>query len=303
MRILLASGVLVVALLAGCGAGEADPPAAGDETPAVTAPTIDPAQVLEGNGTVLDDGGGPELCLGGVADSYPPQCGGIPLAGWDWAAVEGEESAAGTTWGDFRVVGTYDGETFTVTDAGPFVPGDDTGGRDFTTPCPEPEGGWVAVDPARATDEAFGAGAETAAALPGYVALWVDYVGNPTNEDFEQLEAEGKPWPPMIMNVVVTDDVEGAEAAIREAWGGPLCVTQREGRTEAELVAIREEAEAFITEELGFEWTWSQEGEVGLAAEVGVIVDPGGAGQAALDARYGPGMVTLYPALRPVENP
>ena len=30
------------------------------------------------------------------------------------------------------------------------------------------------------------------------------------------------------------------------------------------------------------------------------MIDPGGAGQAALDERYGPGMVKLYPALTPV---
>jgi hypothetical protein len=46
---------------------------------------------------------------------------------------------------------------------------------------------------------------------------------------------------------------------------------------------------------------WSSEGGVGLAAEVGVVVDPTGAGQAALDERYGPGMVRLFPALRPVQ--
>ena len=49
--------------------------------------------------------------------------------------------------------------------------------------------------------------------------------------------------------------------------------------------------------------TWSQGGDVGMAAEVGVVVDPGGAGQAALDERFGAGMVTLYPALGPVANP
>ena len=48
------------------------------------------------------------------------------------------------------------------------------------------------------------------------------------------------------MNVVVTDDVAGAEAAIREDWGGPLCVNEREGHTESELAAIREEAERLI---------------------------------------------------------
>jgi len=105
-----------------------------------------------------------------------------------------------------------------------------------------------------------------------------------------------------IMNVVVTEDAVGAETAIREAWGGPLCVTQQEGHTEKELVAIREEAERFIQEELGLRFTWSSDGDLGRAAEVGVVVDPGGAGQAALDERYGPGLVRLFPALRPVEE-
>ena len=67
-------------------------------------------------------------------------------------------------------------------------------------------------------------------------------------------------------------------------------------------MAIRTDAERFIAEELGLEQTWSQDGDTGLAAEVGVVVDPGGAGQAALDARYSQGMVRLFPALRPVEE-
>jgi hypothetical protein len=110
---------------------------------------------------------------------------------------------------------------------------------------------------------------------------------------------EGKPVL-QIMNVVVTEDVAGAEAAIREAWGGPLCVTQREGHTATELAEIRRDAERFIQDELGLRFTWSSDGDVGLAAEVGVVVDPGRAGQAALDERYGPGMVKLLPALTPV---
>lgn len=301
VRFLLLAGFLLPVLVA-AGCGSAEPGAAnGDDSPPVTIPQLDPGQLLEGSGTVLEDANGPQLCLGGVAESYPPQCSGIPLVGWDWNAVDDEDSASGTTWGDFHVVGTYDGEVFTVTDAGPVdratvaVGGD----RDFTTPCPEPEGGWVADDPGRAGDEAFGAGAALAQALPGYVTLWVDYVGDHTPEELDQLAMEGKPVL-KIMNVVVTEDVAGAEAAIREAWGGPLCVTQREGHTESELMAIRQQAERFITEELGLEQTWSSEGAVGLAAEVGVVVDPGGAGQTALDERYGPGMVKLFPALTPV---
>ena len=68
-------------------------------------------------------------------------------------------------------------------------------------------------------------------------------------------------------------------------------------------MAIRKEAEAFIVDELGLQMAGSWEGEVGLAAEVIVWIDPGGAGQAALDERYGVGMVKLLPALRPVESP
>jgi hypothetical protein len=34
--------------------------------------------------------------------------------------------------------------------------------------------------------------------------------------------------------------------------------------------------------------------------EVGVVADVGGEAQAALDARYGPGVVRLIPALKPV---
>ena len=80
-------------------------------------------------------------------------------------------------------------------------------------------------------------------------------------------------------------------------------VRRREGRTEKELAAIRDEAERFIQEELGLQFTWSSDGDVGLAAEVGVVINPGGAGQAALDERYGPGVVRLFPALKPVSGP
>jgi hypothetical protein len=266
-------------------------------------PAVDPDGLLEGVGMVLDDGRSAQLCLGAVAESDPPQCSGIPLVGWDWDAVEGEVTSAGTTYGEFHVVGSFDGKTFTVSEAGPYDPADvgDSGDRDFTTACPEPAGGWAAEDPDRAGDEAFASGAAIAEGLPGYVALWVDYAEDLAPEELDERAMSGDPVL-QIMNVVVTEDAAGAEAAIREAWAGPLCVTERRVPTEDELEAIRAEAEAFIAEELGLEQTWSQEGDVGLAAEVGVVVDPQGAGQAALDARFGAGMVTLFPALRPVEG-
>ena len=66
-------------------------------------------------GTVMDVAGDVELCLGPVAESYPPQCSGIPISNWEWDAVEGSETSGEVTWGAYAVQGTYDGEEFSVT--------------------------------------------------------------------------------------------------------------------------------------------------------------------------------------------
>jgi hypothetical protein len=71
----------------------------------------------EATATVLERPGDlPELCEGAIAESYPPQCSGKPIVGWDWDDVEGEQSASGTTWGEYHVVGTWDGEQLTLTE-------------------------------------------------------------------------------------------------------------------------------------------------------------------------------------------
>lgn len=100
-----AVGALVVALaLAGCAAGPgADAPAGAEELTAT-------ALVREEPGTT-----GPTMCVGIIDTSFPPQCGGAPLVGWDWDAVDDEESAAGVIWGEYDLVGTWDGSDFTVT--------------------------------------------------------------------------------------------------------------------------------------------------------------------------------------------
>jgi hypothetical protein len=74
-----------------------------------------PAGTVTAQGLVLDDGDSPMLCLGPVAESAPPQCTGIPLTGWSWSGVDGSEVMSGTRWGSYAVQGTYDGESFTIT--------------------------------------------------------------------------------------------------------------------------------------------------------------------------------------------
>lgn len=107
--------LLCVPALAGCTASSTADSGLSDRpwTPE-RAPT--PA-VVHGAGTILDAGDAPVLCLGKIADSLPPQCTGVALADWDWAAVDGEDSASGVTWGTYSLAGEWDGETLTVTRA------------------------------------------------------------------------------------------------------------------------------------------------------------------------------------------
>lgn len=107
-------------LLSGCAASPiADNDASGDGVqinPAAPPSTIAADGEVLGQGTVLQVAGNPaELCLGAVAESYPPQCSGPEIVGWDWDSVDGEETASEVTWGTYAVQGTWDGERLTVT--------------------------------------------------------------------------------------------------------------------------------------------------------------------------------------------
>ncbi|WP_104167679.1 hypothetical protein [Arthrobacter sp. SX1312] len=69
-----------------------------------------------GQGTVLQAGDAlPGFCLGGVRESYPPQCTGPDIVGWDWDLAPQAETASGVTWGTYAVTGTWDGTVFTPT--------------------------------------------------------------------------------------------------------------------------------------------------------------------------------------------
>jgi hypothetical protein len=85
---------------------------------------------------------------------------------------------------------------------------------------------------------------------------------------------------------------------MRKVWGGPLCVVERDVPTADELARIRKEAEASV-DELGLQMLWSEGPDVEPVIEIGVVVDVGGNGQAALDDRYGIGVVRLTPSLKP----
>jgi hypothetical protein len=292
---------LLVLVFAACGSG--GPGVAEVSPPTASTPT--PAPVYEADVTVLEQRGetrfpthGPMLCLGAMAMSYPPQCGDVPIANWDWDAVEGEEKANGASWGQFHVVGTYDGEIFTLTDVRPDEnhPPIFWSEVDFSSPCQEPEGGWIVPDPRQALQQEASGASAYADSQPDIVNSWVTHFdpANPGDTELDEFD-------PVIFNAIFTGDVERHEAEIRTRWAGPLCVVEGEGPTKRELSRIRAEAEGYVTGELGLQMLGSSTGGVEPVIEIGVVADPEGAGQAALDGRW-PGIVRLFPALRPVDR-
>lgn len=287
MRIPVALAALVA--LSACGTESVGDPAAATP-PAVPLVTTTYAVM------VLDDGDGAELCLGGVMESLPPQCGGPRLLGWVWADHEGEfERRAGTRWGDFVVTGTFDGTDLTPTEVvaaadAPERPTSDEPDQ-FATPCPTPADGWPTHPGGtlRTVDRAFA----TARRLEGYAGAWLDSsrdgrTPEQTDQDFADGREDVSGW---TVNVRVAGDPAAAVAELRAVWQGALCVTPAE-RTERELRAIQRQLSdlpGLLSADVGH-------GQV----TVGVVHDDGSL-QRRLDEEHGAGVVEVWSALHAVE--
>ena len=245
----------------------------------------------EGNGLVLDE---PKrdsvLCVGGIATSLPPQCAGIPIVGWDWDAVDGEQTQLGTTWGSYHVTGTYDGETFGLLEVGPTEPEPSEGGDPVDTPCPEPAGGWTSTDIAKAGDADMRALMRAMIDEADFAGFWIDYVGDPSSEI--EVEPGG-----IIANVAFTTDPDLHLDEIRRLWGGPLCLVRQE-RTYDELRRIQRELDQDGARALGLEMTGSAVDVQTNVVQLGVVVATP-EGLAAVQQRYGDAVV-LAPELEPV---
>jgi hypothetical protein len=294
------AGVVTSALLvAGCG-GAVDGPATGPAAAPLAAPSAPAADLaaagyegrFRATGTILESPEhGPQLCHA-VAESFPPQCSGLDVAGWDWSAVEAE-SAEGTTWGSYVLVGTFDGEAFTLTeppiaaDQGDRAPSAD--GPDFSTPCPEPDGGWAPVDLDRATEAALQAAVARAPSVDGFGDLWIDQRLRP--EDLTEATANDPRR--IVLNVSTTGDLAATEEELREVRGGALCVS-RAAASEAELL----EVQAATTDLPGFVSS-SPDPRTGQLVVQALVASQ--ELQAELDDRFGPGVVRLEGLLRPLD--
>lgn len=278
--------VLALVLIGGCNSG------GGSTSVATDGSDRRDSTRYEANTTVLESPKhGPQLCFGGVMESLPPQCSGPDIVGWDWSKVDGEESANGTTWGDYRVVGTWDGERLTLTEPpSPVKAAQGPDGIELATPCPEPEGGWRVVDERKATQEAQSAALSYASAQPEAGGAWIDQGRN-------ERVSEGISDPAKtVVNARFTSNLERHEREMRKLWGGALCVIKAE-RPQAELERVQDEI-VKDAEEIRL-LSASVSVARGVVRIYVVIADP--ALQARFDERYGEGVVELRGALQPVE--
>ncbi|MEV0720135.1 hypothetical protein [Asanoa sp. NPDC050611] len=284
-RLLLAfvlTGLLITPL-AGCGEPEgpsfaAEPPEPEpDDSPFASESYAGRYRAV---GTVLESAEhGPQLCQH-VATSLPPQCGGPDVVGWSWDGLD-HQNVAGTRWGTFEIVGTYDGKRFTLAEP-PRPPGAPRAAAmpDFTSPCPPPPGGWRVVDDATATDAALQQALALAESAPGAAGAWIDQNGG-----------ENDPRK-LVLNARTTGDVTAHERRLRAVWGGALCVSPAR-RTSAELQRVQAELATLpgiLTS--GVDVVANQ-----VSAEVYVATDDR---RRELDARFGPGTVRLTGFLEPL---
>lgn len=238
--------LLGVLLLVAVACGEARP-AGAPATPSSSAvapsgaapspPDRDETQEYRTMATVLEQGrSGPRLCHA-VAESYPPQCDGPPIVGWDWETVAGEETASGVTWVDAVLYGTWDGERFTITrpaesmSAWPEPPPDDAG--DLAPGCDEPD----VVDASHGRDEA-----EAVIQPLERAGVASIRVSDPAG-----------PWDgPFVLTVVVPPG-QGDEITdlIRRDYRGALCVIERDLPTMDDLNALQDQVSAALTDDDG----------------------------------------------------
>lgn len=284
-RVILAASLAGALALTACGTPPAPATNGNANTSGDPAASVsragDDDQRYTATGTVLEnESHGPQLC-GVVATSYPPQCGGLDLVGWDWDAIE-SQTQGDVQWGEYTVVGTWDGERLHLTEppSAPKPPSEPPAdpADESTTPCDEPDGGWQDVDPDKANPEDQQRAISRARSASEFGGAWLDPLGPPQDA---------------VLNVSFTGDLAAKRKWIREVWGGPLCVSKAE-RGYARLQEVQQE----ITDVPGFISGGIDEPGNVVRLEVYVATEEL---RDELADRYGPGTVELTGFLRPVD--
>lgn len=280
------------------------------DPPPISIPADGPVRVAAAAMVLESSEHGPELCLGMILESLPPQCGGVPIIGWDWATAPWAESAGDSTWANVYVEGSYDRAAYTFTvetlrAVDPAVDYPSPGGVDpdhmFDAPCPEPAGGWLAeaadAPPGHPTDANVYFEAQ-----PDRGAVWLDDSIDPTPDNGIQ-ENTG-----LIMVYTFTGDLARHEAELRALWPGALCVAQAKVAA-VDLAAVAAEVVAVvqgpgpITLPNGSTlrvFGYSSEGDP-MTGTIDIDVEfAEPAAQAWFDETFGAGVVRLSGTLRPI---
>jgi hypothetical protein len=272
VAVLLVGAVLVAAHAGGKDRGTRAPTEERPNTPTTTANDLyEVDAAVEQNGTKP-----PVLCLGPQLASDSPICGGLPIAGWDWAKVK-HETSNGITQGNYHLVGTFNGTTFTPTEpptAAHAPPPPKR--RSYEPPCPTPTGGWTVVDPSRLTQSDSNAFLSAVQHQPDSAGYWLNNSRT-------------------IYTVAFTGDLDRHRAQLRALWGGPICVVQHKHST-AELDATArslEESRMRLTFRGVTPDPFDDVVHVEVWATTPVI-------RQALDRKYGAGLIDLIGYLTPV---
>lgn len=148
MRTALALAALLVSLTA-CGSDSGDvakdpggtDPSTPSGNPAPGLPVPDGLVRTANLATVMDEDGTVELCMGPIAESYPPQCGGPEITNWDWSKHGRDmfEQQGEIRWGTYLVTGHWDGTAFEATEAVPGALYDPAVPEPTPTPTPAVE--------------------------------------------------------------------------------------------------------------------------------------------------------------------
>jgi hypothetical protein len=222
--------VVIVVGLAGCGGStEIDRSSPTTRPPAPSTTSVRARQLYEVTTTVLQDGRhGPQLCLGGVLDSLPPQCGGPDVVGLDWTTVPWASRGGKTTWASMHVIGTFDGHRFTLTHA-PERP------RPSTEPAQHVHFPQICAHPAGQSPPPEDQFVRVSGLdrFPGVISLWITDPGTlpPTSR--------------YVVNIYVRPGYAASVTqAVRKEYGAGLCVVEKDAPSLAQLRAVQAEVQA-----------------------------------------------------------
>jgi hypothetical protein len=235
---------------------------------------------------------GPELCIytvAGAATRDSSDCAGPPITNWDWAQAPDPQRASGTTSGQYRLVGTYDGKAFTLTQ--PPLAGHEPPPtvKDEPAPCPAPPGGWRSTNANHHGLTDFQALQNAAQGAPDFAGMWMSStIGSGPADDFQQNR---------VTVVAYTGNLDVHRAELAALWGGPVCVVQHaHSYTELQATVTRINDEE---KQLGLQVLSNGPDEVNDVVRLQVIAatDPI---QQAIDRRFGAGLVKVSSLMKPI---